>query len=44
MLGGRTAPRQLADAWSRRRAKYALWLTNPESFFVVAEKGSRPVG
>jgi hypothetical protein len=43
-LGGRTEPRQLADAWSRRRAKYARWLTDPDSFFVVAEKRSSPVG
>jgi ribosomal protein S18 acetylase RimI-like enzyme len=43
-LGGRTRPRPLAEAWNRRRAKYEGWLEDPESFFVVAEDGQKPVG
>lgn len=43
-LGGRAPGRKLADSWRRRRAKYELWLQDPEAFFVIAEKGDRPVG
>lgn len=43
-LGGQTRPRTLRDAWSRRRAKYARWLDDPETFFVVAEDDHKPVG
>lgn len=43
-LGGKTRPRPLSDAWSRRRAKYEQWLDDPESFFVVAEEDRKPIG
>ncbi len=43
-LGGQIRPRSLRDAWTRRRAKYAHWLDDPETFFVVAEDDDKPVG
>jgi GNAT superfamily N-acetyltransferase len=43
-LGGSAPKRELADSWRRRRAKYERWLQDPESFFVVAEDGDRPIG
>ena len=43
-LGGQARPRPLLDAWNRRRAKYEQWLDDPESFFVVAEDGRKPIG
>lgn len=43
-LGGQTPPRSLQDAWDRRRSKYARWLDDSETFFVVAECGDKPVG
>ena len=43
-LGSRTLPRDAADAWERRRAKYEGWLEDPETFFVVAEDGGRSIG
>lgn len=43
-LGGSAPKRELADSWRRRRAKYERWLEDPETFFVVAEEGDRPIG
>ncbi|HZE04948.1 MAG TPA: GNAT family N-acetyltransferase [Solirubrobacteraceae bacterium] len=43
-LGGSAPKRELTDSWRRRRAKYERWLQDPETFFVVAEDGDRPVG
>lgn len=43
-LGRATPHRDAADAWRIRRAKYERWLTNPETFFVLAETGGKPVG
>jgi ribosomal protein S18 acetylase RimI-like enzyme len=43
-LGGQTRPRPLTESWIRRRTKYEGWLDNPESFFIVAEEGQKPVG
>jgi ribosomal protein S18 acetylase RimI-like enzyme len=43
-LGGSAPKRELADSWRRRRAKYERWLEDPETFFVVAEDGSGPIG
>ena len=43
-LGGSAPKRGLAEAWQRRRAKYEHWLDDSESFFVIAESGTRPVG
>jgi len=43
-LGSKTTPRDGADAWQRRRAKYEAWLEDPETFFVVAEEGGRAIG
>lgn len=43
-LGPDTPPRATAEAWERRRAKYERWLEEPETFFVLAEHGGRPVG
>lgn len=43
-LGGSAPKRELADSWRRRRAKYERWLEDPETFFVVAESGDRPIG
>jgi ribosomal protein S18 acetylase RimI-like enzyme len=43
-LGGHAPKRELADSWRRRRVKYERWLEDPETFFVVAESGVRPIG
>ncbi|HEY5816170.1 MAG TPA: GNAT family N-acetyltransferase [Solirubrobacterales bacterium] len=43
-LAGSAPKRGLADSWRRRRAKYERWLKDPETFFVVAESGDRPIG
>jgi ribosomal protein S18 acetylase RimI-like enzyme len=43
-LGGETPPRGLADAWERRRAKYAGWLEDCEAFFVIAEREGAVAG
>jgi ribosomal protein S18 acetylase RimI-like enzyme len=43
-LGGQTRPRPPRDAWDRRRAKYARWLDDSETFFAVAEDDDKPVG
>lgn len=36
--------RDLADAWRMRRSKYVRWLEDPETFFVIAENESSPIG
>lgn len=36
--------RELADAWRLRRSKYVRWLEDPETFFIIAEDESGPVG
>lgn len=43
-LDPQTPKRELADAWRMRRSKYVRWLEDPETFFVVAEDESGPVG
>lgn len=43
-LDPRTPKRGLADAWRVRRSKYVRWLEDPETFFVIAEDESGPVG
>jgi GNAT superfamily N-acetyltransferase len=43
-LDPRTPGRDLADAWRIRRSKYVRWLEDPETFFVIAEGGSGPIG
>lgn len=44
-LDPRTPKRtDLGEAWRVRRAKYVRWLADPESFFVIAEDASGPIG
>jgi len=43
-LDPQTPGRELADAWRMRRSKYVRWLENPETFFVIAEDESGPIG
>jgi len=43
-LDPRTPGRDLADAWRMRRSKYVRWLEDPETFFVLAEDESGPIG
>lgn len=43
-LDPRTPKRDLADAWRMRRSKYVRWLEDPETFFVIAEDRSGPIG
>ena len=43
-LAERVPKRELADAWRLRRGKYERWLTDPETFFVIAEEEGRPIG
>jgi ribosomal protein S18 acetylase RimI-like enzyme len=40
-LGG---PRTREDSWTRRRAQYERWLSEPEAFILLAELGRAPVG
>jgi len=43
-LGERTPKRPTPKAWRVRRSKYERWLQDPETFFVLAEAESRPIG
>jgi GNAT superfamily N-acetyltransferase len=43
-LDPQTPKRELADAWRIRRSKYVRWLEDPETFFIVAEDESGPIG
>jgi N-acetyltransferase len=43
-LGSRTPKRSLPDSWRIRHSKYERWLEDPDTFFVVAELDSEPVG
>ena len=43
-FGESTPSREPGDAWQIRRSKYAHWLQDPETFFVVAEITGEPVG
>lgn len=43
-LDPQTPGRDLADAWRMRRSKYVRWLEDPETFFVIAEDESGPIG
>jgi GNAT superfamily N-acetyltransferase len=43
-LDPQTPGRDLADAWRVRRSKYVRWLEDPETFFVIAEDESGPIG
>lgn len=43
-LDPQTPKRALDEAWRVRRSKYVRWLEDPETFFVVAEDESGPVG
>jgi ribosomal protein S18 acetylase RimI-like enzyme len=38
------APRSRADSWTRRRAQYEQWLSEPEAFLLLAAHGERPIG
>ena len=44
ILGTDVPPRSTDDSWTHRRAKYERWLSDPDTFFAVAEEGSRAVG
>lgn len=43
-LDPQTPKRELGDAWRVRRSKYVRWLEDPETFFVIAEDASDPIG
>jgi ribosomal protein S18 acetylase RimI-like enzyme len=43
-LGPDGSKRDLPEAWRIRRAKYERWLTDPETFFVIAEANGEAVG
>ena len=43
-LDPQTPKRDLVDAWRIRRSKYVRWLADPETFFILAEDESGPVG
>ena len=42
-LGGLSA-RSVEDSWTRRRARYEVWLEDPEAFVLMAERVGEPVG
>jgi ribosomal protein S18 acetylase RimI-like enzyme len=37
-------PRSREESWRRRRAQYEVWLSEPGSFLLVAERSGEPVG
>jgi RimJ/RimL family protein N-acetyltransferase len=41
---GPAPKRLLPEAWRIRRGKYERWLRDPDTFFVVAERGGEPIG
>jgi GNAT superfamily N-acetyltransferase len=43
-FGEGTPSREPDEAWRIRRSKYAHWLQDPDTFFVVAEIAGEPVG
>jgi GNAT superfamily N-acetyltransferase len=43
-FGSETPRREIADAWRIRRGKYERWLTDPDTFFIVAESEGEPIG
>ncbi len=43
-LDPQTPKRELGDAWRMRRSKYVRWLEDPETFFIIAEDESGPIG
>jgi GNAT superfamily N-acetyltransferase len=43
-LAGGASARHPQDAWERRRKKYEGWLTQPETFFVIARERNQPIG
>jgi ribosomal protein S18 acetylase RimI-like enzyme len=43
-LAGSAPKRDLSDAWRIRKGKYERWLSDPKTFFVLAERAARPVG
>jgi ribosomal protein S18 acetylase RimI-like enzyme len=43
-LGDRTPPRSHAESWVRRREKYEGWLSDEETFILLAEGPDGPVG
>jgi GNAT superfamily N-acetyltransferase len=43
-LGDRTPPRSHAESWARRRERYERWLSDEETFFLLAEGPDSPVG
>lgn len=43
-LGDRTPPRSHAESWARRRERYERWLSDDETFILIAEGPDGPVG
>jgi GNAT superfamily N-acetyltransferase len=43
-LGERTLPRSHAESWARRRERYERWLSDDETFILLAERPDGPVG
>jgi GNAT superfamily N-acetyltransferase len=43
-LGDRTPPRSHAESWVRRRERYKGWLSDDETFILIAEGPDGPVG
>lgn len=43
-LDPRTPKRELADAWRMRRSKYVRWREDSDTFFVIAEDETGPIG
>jgi len=43
-LGDRTPPRSHAESWARRRERYEQWLSDDETFILLAEGPDGPVG
>jgi ribosomal protein S18 acetylase RimI-like enzyme len=43
-LGDRTPPRSHTESWTRRRQSYERWLSDDETFFLLAEGPDGPVG
>lgn len=43
-LGDRTPPRSHAESWAQRRERYERWLSDDETFILLAEGPDGPVG
>lgn len=44
VVPGLGSPRSRAESWRRRRQQYERWLSEPDSFALIARRTARPIG